>query len=172
MTDEMYQKLKTPSHPPKERGLTIALWGAAILMAVLLAVALWGPVYRMRFQNYLISLSNSTVYAYDQGILPAEQDGEAVALSADSAYLVYNRLMATGGGRPRLFAPFRTPDVTLLYGDGSELRMWDLEPADGQARRTLVLDYTDGDGLRYCYTSTQLTLSQLLSSVEQVPAAV
>lgn len=171
MTDEMYQKLKTPSRPPRERGLVIALWAAGILLAILLVAALWGPVYRMLFQKYLISLSNSTVYAYDQGILPAEQDGETVALSADSAYRVYSWLTATGNGRPRLLAPFRTPDLTLLYGDGSELRMWDVEPDSGQVRHTLILDYTDGAGLRYCYTNMSLTLEQLLSTVEQIPAA-
>lgn len=173
MTDEMYLKLKQPTRPPKEHGLTAALWVSGLLLAFLLAVALRGPLYRLKVQKYLMALSNSTVYAYGQDALPAEQGGVPITLSGDSAYLICDRLMLTGGGTPRLLAPFRQADMVLLYGDGSELRLWDVapKPNSGQVRHTLVVDYTDGDGLRYCYSSTSLTLDLLLNDLEQTEPA-
>lgn len=169
MTDEMYEKLKTHGAKPKtDRGVHAALLVGVVLLAALAVVALWGPVYKLRFDRYVTEISASTVASYEAGALDAaDADGAACRYTADSAYTLYKKLIATGAGDPRMFAPGDAPTLTIRYADGAALKLWDLPPQKGRYNNTLVLEYTAADGFTYRYTNLNLSYNTLVVWLEE-----
>ena len=158
MTEEMYRKLKTHRAKPKtDRGVHIALTVGIVLLCFLAVFALWGPVYKLRFDRYLTEISASTVASYQSGSLETEKEGAPVRYTADSAYVLYQKLLATGAGDPRFRIPKEEPIQVFYYADGAVLKMWDLPPQPGRYNNTLVIEYTAANG--FCYRYTNLTLS-------------
>lgn len=167
MTDEMYQKLNRAPSPRRGKALPVALAVCAVLFAGLLVLSLWGPVYRLRFNSYMIALSRSTTASYQQGALEGEADGRAVVYSAGGAYEIYRKLSATGAGNPRMFTPRRPPELTLYYADGGVLQIWDTPPAknSGRISNQVTLDYRSGS-VHYRYDTPAWTLDQLIAALE------
>ncbi len=168
MTDEMYQKLQQGGKAKTDRGVHLALIVSAVLLAVLAVVALWGPVYKLRFDRYLTELSASTVASYQAGALDAELQGEAVQFTADTAYTLYQKLLATGAGSPRFLAPGEDPVLVVRYADGARLKLWDLPPQKGRYNNTLVLEYTAANGFQYRYTNLTLSYNTLVVWLERL----
>ena len=163
MTDEMYQKLQTHDARPKtDRGVHIALISGIVLLCALAVVALWGPVYKLRFDRYVTEISSSTVVSYRAGSLQAVRDGQPITYTAESVYTLYNKLLATGAGDPLFLAPSQEPALVITYADGATLTLWDLPPRKGRYNNTLVLEYNAADGFRYRYTNLMLSYNTLV----------
>lgn len=163
MTDEMYQKLQAHGARPKtDRGVHIALISGIALLCALAVVALWGPVYKLRFDRYVTEISSSTVASYQAGSLQAVRDGETISYTADSVYTLYKKLIATGAGDPLFLAPGEDPTLVITYADGATLTLWDLPPRKGRYNNTLVLEYNAADGFQYRYTNLTLSYNTLV----------
>lgn len=112
--------------------------------------------YNSRVREFRAQLSNSTVYAYDNDCLRAEIDGQAIRVTGDHAYDIYQFMSVRSLGRNALFTPRGEP-VTLDYGDGSVLRLW----ADRNARG-VYLRYDGADGSRCLFHSKDMRLNDII----------
>lgn len=161
------------------KSLKIALVLAILLLVVSAGLILWGVRYHRVYQGYVSELSTSTTYAYSHHSLHGQVAGAKtpVWVSGENVYKLYNYIVLSGSGREKSTLPEGDPAISLDYGDGSSLTIWEV-PAEGYGvskENSLFLSFQRDNGYRYAYTTNKMSLSTLtvnfLSLEENVPWA-
>ena len=134
--------------------LSILLALVVLLSVGFVLVRLAG--YKTRVREFRAQLSESTIYAYENDCLRAEIDGQAIRITGEHAYDIYQFMSVRSLGRNALFTPRGEP-VTLDYGDGSVLRLWADRNLTG-----VYLRYDAADGSRFLFHSKDMRLRDIV----------
>ena len=150
--------------PPERRRKRSGGKAAVIAVITLVTVLLAGFVilrlagYKARVREFRIQLNHGTIYAYDNDCLRADADGEAIRITGEHAYDVYQFMSVRSLGANALFVPGGEPDVTLTYGDGAVLELW-----PDSTERGRFLRFTDTDGRVCRFHSRDMRLDDLVN---------
>ena len=145
---------KTASKPPRTRRDYILF--AAISLAVILLLFIctsigWFLWQQSHFKAFVSTLSDSTVYAYENNALTAQKDGGTVPLAGETGYQLYS-LLTNRPGKPRRQVPQEPPSLTLSYGDVASLELWSVQLEGDTQRETGVLwRFISPEGDRWIY---------------------
>ena len=143
-----------PSKPKQSRRDYVLL--AAISLAVGLVIficasVVWYLWQRNHYLTFVSTLSDSTVYAYENGTLTGREDGAAFSLDRETGYQLYT-LLSNQQGKPRRQVPRESPLLTLDYGDGAVLELWPVElDGDTQRQTGILWRFTSSDGHAWVY---------------------
>ncbi len=166
MSGDMYEMVRKPRQR-RDRIMPITLAAATIVIIACVIPVIWAGKYRRDFWNYIERLSNATVYAYEQGTLLAELEGEMFAIDGTGGYDIYNQVSGAGTGRTLSDPPQETPDLKLDYGNGTTLLMWVVpalkESNEGRTTDALLL-FEDEEG-SYCYRAWEVVPEKVLRIV-------
>ena len=130
---------------------------AAVFFLVNILLIVYLATYNHRVWDFRSDLSESTVYAYENDCLRADVDGQAIRVTGEHIYDVYQFMCVRGLGRDLLYTPRGEP-VTLDYGDGALLRMWPDKEATG-----MYIRFDAADGRRYRFHSFDMRLNDVVS---------
>ena len=157
---DFYDMVTPPEQRKKRSREKVAVIAVAALVIVLLAgfIILRLAGYKARVREFRMQLNHSTIYAYDNDCLRADVAGAAVRITGDHAYDVYQFMAVRSLGANALFVPRDTPDVTLTYGDGAVMELW-----EDSSERGLYLRFTDADGRVCRFHSRDMKLSDLIA---------
>lgn len=161
---DMYEKVSRPAERPKRRRGTavFVLLAAAVLALILWVLSAYGILsVRPRFYQFVSAISDSTVYAYENGTLRSEMDGQSARVSGDNTYSLYHALSVMTPTRVLSAAPDGPADLILDYGDGSVLSLWRMTGNDQSQSRGIDLLFETGDGQRYLFECKTDNLSPL-----------
>ena len=132
-----------------------------LVLALTMAVVgpmIWSVRYQLRCRDFVEALSESTLVSYREGSFAVERDGETTPLSGGCGYQIYSLAAGLTPGRWRK-PPAESAPVTVHYGDGAALALWEV-PLRNQASDTgLFLWYTDPEGRGMGFDSPLLHLS-------------
>ena len=151
----------TPPEQRKKRSREkVTVIAAAALVIVLLAgfIILRLAGYKTRVREFRFRLNHSTIYAYNNDCLRADVEGKTVRITGEHAYDVYQFMAVRSLGANALFVPRAAPDVTLTYGDGAVMELWE-DPSE----RGLYLRFTDAGGGVCRFHSRDMQLDNLIS---------
>lgn len=125
-----------------------------VLAAGFLILRLAG--YKTRVREFRFALNHSTIYAYNNDCLRADIGEEAIHVTGDHNYDVYQFMAVRSLGANALFVP-RSEAVTLTYGDGAVLELWADRSGQG-----MFLRFTGADGHVCRFHSRDMRLNDLI----------
>lgn len=159
----MYQKMKAYRRSKGNTPLVLAGLCCLVIVTAVIGLIVWAGLFRLRYWDFVEDLSNSTVYACDQDCLRADIEGQAVRVTGDHAYMVYNLISGAGPGRVQKQLPDEEPAAVLDYGDGSRMRLWSVKLVNPSNDREygLFLEYVNREGKRYAFDTDQLSLDSV-----------
>ena len=163
----MYEAVRSdPRAQSADRTLIGGILLCVALLGLVVAMVIWSGWYQLRFRQFISDLSSSTVYAYQNGGLQMEMDGQKIQVEGDPVYAVYQAVAFDGAGR-LVERPERAPDAVLTYGNGSCLELWgiELEGYQNDAEEGVLLRYVDQSGASYCYDTDGLRLEALVGQM-------
>lgn len=146
------------------------MW-AALCLVLALAVAtlvpiLWSAHYQLRYRDFVEALSESTLISYREGSFTVERDGETTPLSGGCGYQIYSLAAGLTPGRWRK-PPAESAPVTVHYGDGAALALWEVPLRNQKSATGLFLWYTDPEGRGMGFDSPLLHLSGVERLLDQ-----
>ena len=136
---KLYDPVRRGKPPRRSMNVLIAL--CAVLIAAGGATIFWACRQNARYHDYIAELSESTASARRLGNYSAALNGEAVEVTADDLGSLLMNIVRAGGGRTGR-APQEAPLITVSYGDGATLEIWQV-PLKNPAH-----DWTEGPYLR------------------------
>lgn len=157
----MYEKLKKGGRDRKDTSLRNVIVICVIFFVLATGTIIWIAGYFSRYQRFLERFSASTVYAYDNRCLRAEVEGQSLWVNLKNNYGIYTHITVYGIGSEKYSVPKQSADVTLDYGNGSRLLLWDMEPSGDSRAHRLFLHYEDAEGYRYSYVSDEMDLETI-----------
>lgn len=146
----------------KEKTLRKPLLIAAAIIAAVVALAVWACRYQLQFRSFVSALTDATRHARSTGDFTVTVDGAAVPAGADDLSDLLRLITASGAGRTGT-APTDPPLITITYGDGTVLDIWQA-PLENPAN-----DWTEGPffrctfpgGRTYGYDTDQIPMTRL-----------
>lgn len=146
----------------KEKTLRKPLLIAAAIIAAVIALAVWACRYQLQFRSFVSALTDATRHARSTGDFTVTVDGAAVPAGADDLSDLLRLITASGAGRTGT-APADPPLITITYGDGTVLDIWQV-PLENPAN-----DWTEGPffrctfpgGKTYGYDTDQIPMTRL-----------
>ena len=157
--DGLYANVRIEPKTRRDTWIWVIMAALGVLFAGVIVSTVWFLGYHGRFTKFVGNLSASTTYAYNNDSLTATIDGKTFRVSDDNMYGLFGYLSLNNSGRESGKVPEGEP-VTLDYGDGSMLELWDI-PAEG-GRHYMFVQYTDIDGGIYSYISYKTTLDTVV----------
>lgn len=150
-----------PGRAPNEKKLALSVLVAVVLLGAV--VASFGYIfwYQLRFRAFWSDLSNSTVYAYEQGGASASLHGAAALVQGQDLYDVYTVVVGAGTGKLQGSVPQAGPDIALDYGDGSLLELWEAPVENGIRSIGVLLRYTSQQGKTFIFDTDQFTIREV-----------
>ena len=145
-----------------EKTLRKPLLIAAILFVAFAALVLWALRYQLQYRACFSALTDATRHARSTGAFTVTVDGAAVSADADDLSDLLRLINMAGAGRTGT-APTDPPLITIDYGDGTTLDIWQV-PLENPAN-----DWTDGpffrctfpSGKTYGYDTDQIPMTRL-----------
>ena len=145
-----------------EKTLRKPLLIVAILFVAFAALVLWTLRYQLQYRACFSALTDATRHARSTGAFTVTVDGAAVAADADDLSDLLRLINMAGAGRTGT-APTDPPLITIDYGDGTTLDIWQV-PLENPAN-----DWTDGpffrctfpSGKTYGYDTDQIPMTRL-----------
>lgn len=146
----------------KEKTLRKPLLIAAAIIAAVVALAVWACRYQLQFRSCVSALTDATRHARSTGDFTVTVDGAAVPAGADDLSDLLRLITASGAGRTGT-APADPPLITITYGDGTVLDIWQV-PLENPSN-----DWTEGPffrctfpgGKTYGYDTDQIPMTRL-----------
>lgn len=146
----------------REKTLRRPLLLAGAVIAAVAALAVWACRYQMQYRAYVSVLTDATRAARRTGSFTVTVDGAAVSADANDLSDLLRLITDAGAGRTG-DAPETAPDITIDYGDGTVLDVWQV-PLTNPAN-----DWTEGpyfrctapDGRSYGYDTDQIPMTRL-----------
>ena len=146
-----------------EKTLRKPLLIVAILFVAFAALVLWTLRYQLQYRACFSALTDATRSARRTGAFTVTVDGTAVSADANDLSDLLRLISMAGAGRTGT-APADPPLITVDYGDGTTLDIWQV-PLENPAN-----DWTEGPffrctfpgGKTYGYDTDQIPMSTLL----------
>lgn len=162
MAEDMYSYIK-PKQPKKRSDFSVAViaavGGGLLLFFILTMVGILQDTFVRR--DFTASLSESTVYAYQNISLYAETEDGRVRITGENAYSLYY-LFSAAKGKEQSTTPNVPPFVRLDYGDGAILECWEYELKDGVKRDTGIFwSFTDPKGNCWMFDSDTFSIANI-----------
>ena len=146
----------------KEKTLRRPLLIAAAVFAAVIALGVWACRYQLQYRACFSALTDATRHARGSGAFTVTVDGAAVSADANDLSDLLRLISMAGAGRTGT-APTDPPLITIDYGDGTTLDIWQV-PLENPAN-----DWTDGpffhctfpSGKTYGYDTDQIPMTRL-----------
>lgn len=157
----MYDRVKRGKSAHKTLGKPLAV--CVLFIAVCLALFAWAGQYQMRYKNFTAELTDSTLHARAGGAFSVFVDGEAVEAEIDDLSDLLMLLTGAGAGKVG-DAPEEDALITIDYGDGTRLEIWQvtLENPGNDWTEGPFFRYTNAAGKAYCYDTDQIRMARVL----------
>ena len=146
----------------KEKTLRRPLLIAAAVFAAVIALGVWACRYQLQYRACFSALTDATRHARGSGAFTVTVDGAAASADANDLSDLLRLISMAGAGRTGT-APADPPLITIDYGDGTTLDIWQV-PLENPAN-----DWTDGpffrctfpSGKTYGYDTDQIPMTRL-----------
>lgn len=146
----------------KEKTLRKPLLIAAAVFAAVIALCVWACRYQLQYRACFSALTDATRHARGSGAFTVTVDGAAVSADANDLSDLLRLISMAGAGRTGA-APADPPLITIDYGDGTTLDIWQV-PLENPAN-----DWTEGPffrctfpgGRTYGYDTDQIPMTRL-----------
>ena len=146
----------------KEQTLRKPLLIAAAVFAAVIALGVWACRYQLQYRACFSALTDATRHARGSGAFTVTVDGAAVSADANDLSDLLRLISMAGAGRTGT-APADPPLITVDYGDGTTLDIWQV-PLENPAN-----DWTEGPffrctfpgGKTYGYDTDQIPMTRL-----------
>ena len=146
----------------KEKTLRKPLLIVAAIIAAVVALAVWACRYQLQYRACFSALTDATRHARGSGAFTVTVDGAAVSADANDLSDLLRLISMAGAGRTGT-APADPPLITVDYGDGTTLDIWQV-PLENPAN-----DWTEGPffrctfpgGKTYGYDTDQIPMSRI-----------
>lgn len=146
----------------KEKTLRKPLLIAAAVFAAVIALCVWACRYQLQYRACFSALTDATRHARGSGAFTVTVDGAAVSADANDLSDLLRLISMAGAGRTGA-APADPPLITIDYGDGTTLDIWQV-PLENPAN-----DWTEGPFFRctfpgvktYGYDTDQIPMTRL-----------
>lgn len=146
----------------KEKTLRKPLLIAAAVFAAVIALCVWACRYQLQYRACFSALTDATRHARGSGAFTVTVDGAAVSADANDLSDLLRLISMAGAGRTGT-APADPPLITVDYGDGTTLDIWQV-PLENPAN-----DWTEGPffrctfpgGKTYGYDTDQIPMTRL-----------
>ncbi len=155
-------------HPGKQQkrqkdiGIVIACAAAVAAVALVFGIFLWYTNGQNRYRQYISDLSDSTTFAYSNGVLTVTDGGDTYVVDDDNIYKFYQLVTTAGRDRVLRSTPSSEPDMLLDFGDGSSACVWDITVRTfSGTKASSCICYVNPDGRRYIYRSSTFELRRL-----------
>ena len=146
----------------KEKTLRKPLLIAAAVFAAVIALGVWACRYQLQYRACFSALTDATRHARGSGAFTVTVDGAAASADANDLSDLLRLMSMAGAGRTGT-APADPPLITVDYGDGTTLDIWQV-PLENPAN-----DWTEGPffrctfpgGRTYGYDTDQIPMTRL-----------
>lgn len=146
----------------KEKALRKPLLIVAAVFAAVIALGVWACRYQLQYRACFSALTDATRHARGSGAFTVTVDGAAVSADANDLSDLLRLISMAGAGRTGT-APADPPLITVDYGDGTTLDIWQV-PLENPAN-----DWTEGPffrctfpgGKTYGYDTDQIPMTRL-----------
>lgn len=146
----------------KEKTLRKPLLIAAAVFAAVIALGVWACRYQLQYRACFSALTDATRHARGSGAFTVTVDGAAASADANDLSDLLRLISMAGAGRTGT-APADPPLITVDYGDGTTLDIWQV-PLENPAN-----DWTEGPffrctfpgGRTYGYDTDQIPMTRL-----------
>ena len=146
----------------KEKTLRRPLLIAAAVFAAVIALGVWACRYQLQYRACFSALTDATRHARGSGAFTVTVDGAAASADANDLSDLLRLISMAGAGRTGT-APADPPLITVDYGDGTTLDIWQV-PLENPAN-----DWTEGPffrctfpgGKTYGYDTDQIPMTRL-----------
>ncbi len=146
----------------KEKTLRRPLLIAAAVFAAVIALGVWACRYQLQYRACFSALTDATHHARGSGAFTVTVDGAAASADANDLSDLLRLISMAGAGRTGT-APADPPLITVDYGDGTTLDIWQV-PLENPAN-----DWTEGPffrctfpgGKTYGYDTDQIPMTRL-----------
>ena len=146
----------------KEKTLRKPLLIVAAVFAAVIALGVWACRYQLQYRACFSALTDATRHARGSGAFTVTVDGAAVSADANDLSDLLRLISMAGAGRTGT-APADPPLITVDYGDGTTLDIWQV-PLENPAN-----DWTEGPffrctfpgGKTYGYDTDQIPMTRL-----------
>ena len=146
----------------KEKTLRKPLLIVAAVFAAVIALGVWACRYHLQYRACFSALTDATRHARGSGAFTVTVDGAAVSADANDLSDLLRLISMAGAGRTGT-APADPPLITVDYGDGTTLDIWQV-PLENPAN-----DWTEGPffrctfpgGKTYGYDTDQIPMTRL-----------
>ena len=146
----------------KEKTLRRPLLIAAAVFAAVIALGVWACRYQLQYRACFSALTDATRHARSTGAFTVTVDGAAVSADANDLSDLLRLLSMAGAGRTG-DAPADPPRITLDFGDGTVLDIWEVplvNPANDWPNGPF-LRCTFPSGRTYGYDTDQIPMSRI-----------
>lgn len=146
----------------KEKTLRKPLLIAAAVFAAVIALGVWACRYQLQYRACFSALTDATRHARGSGAFTVTVDGASASADANDLSDLLRLISMAGAGRTGT-APADPPLITVDYGDGTTLDIWQV-PLENPAN-----DWTEGPffrctfpgGKTYGYDTDQIPMTRL-----------
>ena len=146
----------------KEKTLRKPLLIAAAVFAAVIALGVWACRYQLQYRACFSALTDATRHARGSGAFTVTVDGAAASADANDLSDLLRLISMAGAGRTGT-ATADPPLITVDYGDGTTLDIWQV-PLENPAN-----DWTEGPffrctfpgGKTYGYDTDQIPMTRL-----------
>ena len=146
----------------KEKTLRRPLLIAAAILAAVIALIAWSCRYFFQYRAWVSDLTEATRYARQAGAFTVTVAGTAAEADADDLSELLRLITKAGAGRLGS-APEEMPYITVEYGDGMVLDIWEVplkNPANSWTEGPFFR-VTRPDGQTYGYDTDQIPFTML-----------
>ena len=146
-------------------GLWITL--AAVLLALTATPLVWASRQSAAYRRYMDALNGSVLYAREHDGVWLERAGSRVHYPQLAGAGISEKLRQAGMGKRQQELP-EGEGVTLDFGDGSLLRLWEVPLRGGYTPEEtfgVFVAYTYPDGETYCYDTDNLGWDRVVDSL-------
>ena len=158
---DLYRAVRSPRPALRRDGKLFA----SIALAVILGLAALTPLffsmrYQLNYRELLVEFSQTTVAAFTAQDTTVERDGVTRPLSGSGCHQLYELISDADPGRWR-DPPEEPAPITVRYGDGAVLELWEVPLENSPSPTGLYYRYTAPGGKAYGFDSTLLTLHRV-----------
>jgi len=161
----MYNTVNTGQRRSRHSAvLWICLAVAAVLIILAIIPVAWSGWYQQQWWGFVGQLSDATTYAYDNDCLQADCGGQPVRVNGEMNYNLYELISKAGRGRLLSEPPQDPADLSLTYGNGARLSLWEVElddPYAGKPVEGVLLHFVNAEGKSFTYDTDQFSFQQI-----------
>lgn len=132
------------------------------IFVVVIGLVVWACRYQIQYRAYVSALADATADARSSGAFAVTVDGAAAAADADDLGQLLGLIRMAGPGRLG-DAPDSAPIITIDYGDGTTMEIWEktLENSANDWTEGPFFRFTFAKGRTYGYDTDQIPMYKL-----------